>query len=101
MLLQRRVCRRFRIIGIGTHDSIGIGEDGPTHQPIAYVILHQCPSHRFLNHVSDWLHSTEAFPTTTSSDQQMLRNAVRIKDILHAIIFINNSSSQWALGKSL
>ncbi|KAJ9093840.1 hypothetical protein QFC21_006211 [Naganishia friedmannii] len=24
----------LRFIGIGTHDSIGIGEDGPTHQPI-------------------------------------------------------------------
>lgn len=25
----------LRLIGIATHDSIGIGEDGPTHQPIA------------------------------------------------------------------
>lgn len=25
----------LRVIGIATHDSIGIGEDGPTHQPIA------------------------------------------------------------------
>ncbi|KAJ9099731.1 hypothetical protein QFC20_005609 [Naganishia adeliensis] len=24
----------LRFIGIGTHDSIGIGEDGPTHQPV-------------------------------------------------------------------
>lgn len=26
---------KLRFIGIATHDSIGIGEDGPTHQPIA------------------------------------------------------------------
>jgi transketolase len=32
----------LRIIGVGTHDSIGIGEDGPTHQSIGYVakLLH-------------------------------------------------------------
>ena len=27
--------QKLRFIGIATHDSIGIGEDGPTHQPIA------------------------------------------------------------------
>jgi dihydroxyacetone synthase len=26
---------KLRFIGIATHDSIGIGEDGPTHQPVA------------------------------------------------------------------
>jgi dihydroxyacetone synthase len=25
----------LRFIGIGTHDTIGVGEDGPTHQSIA------------------------------------------------------------------
>ena len=27
--------QKLRFIGIATHDSIGIGEDGPTHQPVA------------------------------------------------------------------
>ncbi len=27
--------QKLRFIGIATHDAIGIGEDGPTHQPIA------------------------------------------------------------------
>lgn len=31
--------QRLRIICIATHDSIGIGEDGPTHQPIALASL--------------------------------------------------------------
>ncbi len=32
--------QKLRTIGIATHDSIGIGEDGPTHQPIAYGPSH-------------------------------------------------------------
>ena len=24
----------FRVVFVGTHDSIGLGEDGPTHQPV-------------------------------------------------------------------
>lgn len=31
--------QRLRFIGIATHDSIGIGEDGPTHQPVALASL--------------------------------------------------------------
>lgn len=29
---------RFRVIWIATHDSIGLGEDGPTHQPIETLV---------------------------------------------------------------
>ncbi|ORX35624.1 transketolase [Kockovaella imperatae] len=31
----------LRFIGIATHDSIGIGEDGPTHQPIALAAFYR------------------------------------------------------------
>lgn len=31
----------LRFIGIGTHDSIGIGEDGPTHQPVALASFYR------------------------------------------------------------
>ena len=31
----------LRFIGIGTHDAIGIGEDGPTHQPIALAAFYR------------------------------------------------------------
>lgn len=31
----------LRFIGIATHDSIGIGEDGPTHQPIALASFYR------------------------------------------------------------
>lgn len=30
---------QLQVIHVGTHDSIGIGEDGPTHQPISLPIL--------------------------------------------------------------
>ncbi|SJL15728.1 related to TRANSKETOLASE [Armillaria ostoyae] len=39
----------LRIIGIGTHDSIGIGEDGPTHQPIALASFYRSlPNYNFI-----------------------------------------------------
>ena len=31
----------LRVIGVATHDSIGIGEDGPTHQPIALASFYR------------------------------------------------------------
>lgn len=31
--------QKLRFIGIATHDAIGIGEDGPTHQPVAEASL--------------------------------------------------------------
>ena len=30
---------RLPVIYIGTHDSIGVGEDGPTHQPIEHLAM--------------------------------------------------------------
>ncbi|WVQ99141.1 transketolase [Kwoniella sp. CBS 9459] len=33
--------QKLRFIGIATHDSIGIGEDGPTHQPIALASFYR------------------------------------------------------------
>lgn len=29
----------FRVLFIGTHDSIGVGEDGPTHQPVEMLAM--------------------------------------------------------------
>lgn len=40
---------RTRVIYVYTHDSIGLGEDGPTHQPIE-----QLPSLRLMPHLSVW-----------------------------------------------
>ncbi len=38
-----------RVIYIYTHDSIGLGEDGPTHQPVEHA-----PSLRLIPHLSVW-----------------------------------------------
>jgi transketolase len=27
----------IQVIHVGTHDSIGVGEDGPTHQPVEHL----------------------------------------------------------------
>ncbi|PWY96935.1 hypothetical protein BCV70DRAFT_228880 [Testicularia cyperi] len=37
--IRMSALQRLRLIGIATHDSIGIGEDGPTHQPIGLASL--------------------------------------------------------------
>jgi transketolase len=31
-----------RVIHVGTHDSIGVGEDGPTHQPVEHLAALRC-----------------------------------------------------------
>jgi transketolase len=40
---------RQRVVFVYTHDSIGLGEDGPTHQPIE-----QLPSLRLMPNLSNW-----------------------------------------------
>lgn len=38
-LLVRSALSRFGVMYIMTHDSIGLGEDGPTHQPVEVLEL--------------------------------------------------------------
>ncbi|MCB1958473.1 MAG: transketolase, partial [Rhodocyclaceae bacterium] len=40
---------RQRVVYVMTHDSIGLGEDGPTHQPIEHL-----PSLRLIPHLDVW-----------------------------------------------
>jgi transketolase len=40
---------RQRVIYVYTHDSIGLGEDGPTHQPVEHL-----PSLRLMPNLSNW-----------------------------------------------
>jgi len=40
---------RQRVVFVYTHDSIGLGEDGPTHQPVE-----QLPGLRMMPHLSNW-----------------------------------------------
>ncbi len=47
--LRLAALMRQRVIFVYTHDSIGLGEDGPTHQPIEHV-----PSLRLIPQLSVW-----------------------------------------------
>lgn len=41
--------QRLRIIGIATHDGLGLGEDGPTHQPISLANFYRgLPNQNFI-----------------------------------------------------
>jgi transketolase len=51
---------RLRVIYVYTHDSIGLGEDGPTHQPIEHVA-----SLRLIPHMDLW-RPCDAVETATS-----------------------------------
>lgn len=37
--LRMAALMKLRFIAVATHDSIGVGEDGPTHQPIAFPLF--------------------------------------------------------------
>lgn len=37
--IRMAALQKLRILGVATHENIGIGEDGPTHQPIALASL--------------------------------------------------------------
>jgi transketolase len=47
--LRLAAMMKQRVIFVYTHDSIGLGEDGPTHQPIEHL-----PSLRLIPHLSVW-----------------------------------------------
>lgn len=47
--LRLAALMRQRVIFVYTHDSIGLGEDGPTHQPVEHA-----PSLRLIPHLSVW-----------------------------------------------
>src|SRR3546814_4666959 len=46
--------QQARVVYVMTHDSIGLGEDGPTHQPIEHVMrLRMIPNLRSEEHTSE------------------------------------------------
>lgn len=71
---------RLRVIYVYTHDSIGLGEDGPTHQPIEHV-----PSLRLIPHMDLW-RPCDAVETATA-----WRVAVENRDGPTCLIFTRQS----------
>ncbi|WWC95056.1 transketolase [Kwoniella sp. B9012] len=47
--LRMAALMKLRFIAIATHDSIGVGEDGPTHQPVAFpLFLRALPNFNYI-----------------------------------------------------
>ena len=54
---------RLPVIYIGTHDSIGVGEDGPTHQPIEHLAMLRAIPNLVLLRPADGIETIEAWRT--------------------------------------
>ncbi|EPQ30063.1 uncharacterized protein PFL1_02180 [Pseudozyma flocculosa PF-1] len=79
--IRMSALQKLRVIGVATHDSIGIGEDGPTHQPIGLASLFRAlPNLQFLRPadaeevVGSWYLALEA--ETTPSILSLSRHAL-------------------------
>ncbi len=74
--LRMAALMKIRTIFVYTHDSIGLGEDGPTHQPIE-----QIPTLRMIPNMSVW-RACDAVETAVS-----WKHAVEYKDGPSCLIF--------------
>jgi transketolase len=52
---------RLPVILIGTHDSIGVGEDGPTHQPVEHLAMLRAIPNRVLLRPADATEAVESW----------------------------------------
>ncbi|MBO0663665.1 transketolase [Jiella sp. MQZ9-1] len=50
-----------RVVYVMTHDSIGLGEDGPTHQPIEHLAIHRATPNLLLFRPADAVETNEAW----------------------------------------
>ncbi|KII95646.1 hypothetical protein PLICRDRAFT_34572 [Plicaturopsis crispa FD-325 SS-3] len=98
----------LRVIGIATHDCIGIGEDGPTHQPIALASFYRAlPNFNLIRPadaeevVGAWLVALEAkhTPSLFALSRQpvpLLEGSDRTKVALGAYPVFHNSTAATA-----
>ncbi|MGH7052032.1 MAG: transketolase family protein, partial [Acetobacteraceae bacterium] len=52
---------RARVIHVFTHDSIGLGEDGPTHQPVEHLAALRAMPHLYVFRPADAVETTECW----------------------------------------
>jgi transketolase len=81
--LRLAALMRIRVIHVLTHDSIGVGEDGPTHQPIEHV-----SSLRLIPNLDVWR------PADTLESFAAWRAAVERTDGPSALIFSRQNTEQ-------
>lgn len=79
--IRMSALQKLRLIGVATHDSIGIGEDGPTHQPVGLASLFRAiPNLQFMRPADAeevlgcWIMALEA--NTTPSILSLSRHAL-------------------------
>jgi transketolase len=57
----------FRVIYVGTHDSIGLGEDGPTHQPVEMLEMLRAMPNMFVFRPADGNEVSGAYASAFSN----------------------------------
>lgn len=60
----------IRVIYVLTHDSIGVGEDGPTHQPIEHLASYRCMPNILTFRPCDVVETAEAWQTALETDNK-------------------------------
>ncbi len=58
----------LRIVYVLTHDSIGVGEDGPTHQPIEHLASYRCMPNIYTFRPCDVIETAEAWEIALESE---------------------------------
>lgn len=81
--IRMAALQKLRMVGIATHDSIGIGEDGPTHQPIGLASLFRSIPNTLLIRPADaeevmgaWQVATSASASSSPSILSLTRQGV-------------------------
>ena len=57
-----------RVIYVLTHDSIGLGEDGPTHQPVEHLAMLRATPNLNVFRPADTVETAEAWELALTSD---------------------------------
>jgi len=58
-----------RVVYVMTHDSIGLGEDGPTHQPVEHVSALRCIPNLYVMRPCDGVETTECWQIALEAKQ--------------------------------
>ncbi len=56
-----------RVLYVLTHDSIGVGEDGPTHQPVEHLAMLRATPNLYVFRPADAVETVEAYETALAS----------------------------------
>lgn len=60
----------IRVIYVLTHDSIGVGEDGPTHQPIEHLASYRCMPNILTFRPCDVVETAEAWQIALETEDK-------------------------------